>query len=58
MEYMITGLIAAGSYRIRCQEKRGERDECAPVTMLVFAGGANTLDFIIAGYKIQCYKKA
>jgi hypothetical protein len=40
MGCMITGLIAAGSYRIRCQEKRGERDECAPVTMLFFAGGA------------------
>jgi multisubunit Na+/H+ antiporter MnhB subunit len=35
---MITGLIAAGSYRLR--EKREKRDECAPAAMLVFAGCA------------------
>jgi hypothetical protein len=35
---MITGLIAAGSYRMR--EKREKRDECAPAAMLVFAGCA------------------
>jgi hypothetical protein len=41
MKDMITGLIAAGSYRMR--EKREKRDECAPAAMLVFAGGAMLL---------------
>ena len=48
MKDMITGLIAAGSYRMR--EKRGERDGCALAAMLVIAGGAMLFLLLIFYY--------
>lgn len=37
---MISGLVAAGSYRIKCQDKRAKREECCPMALLFFSGCA------------------
>jgi hypothetical protein len=37
---MISGLVAAGSYRIKRQDKRAEREECSPMALLFFSGCA------------------
>ena len=40
VDTMLSGLVAAGSYRIKRVDKRAEREECSSTALLIFSGCA------------------